>query len=165
MRAEVRGLSSELRQVCAELRPPMLDTLGLGAALRTLVTEWTDQKNVETQLHLSPDATLRSLPDEVAVNFYRVAQEALINISKHARARHVNISLVFEECQLRMTIQDDGLGFEAPITLHDLTTKSHFGLAGMRERIGLIGGEWSLKSVPGGGTTICVSWHGEGQSQ
>ncbi|MBN2118074.1 MAG: PDZ domain-containing protein [Anaerolineales bacterium] len=162
MRFEVRRLSSELRQVCAELRPPMLDTLGLGAALRTLVTEWSDQNAVETRLDVSPDAALRSLPGEVAVNFYRVAQEALSNISKHAQARHVDISLLCEEDQLMMTIQDDGLGFRAPGTLHDLTAQSHFGLAGMRERIGLIGGEWSLTSTPGHGTIVRVNWRAEG---
>jgi signal transduction histidine kinase len=64
-----------------------------------------------------------------------------------------------------MTIQDDGLGFIAPATLHDLTAHSHFGLAGMRERIGLIGGEWSLKSAPGKGTTVSVSWCAEGQAK
>ncbi|HET9911761.1 MAG TPA: histidine kinase [Anaerolineales bacterium] len=165
MRSEVRRLSSELRQVCAELRPPMLDTLGLGAALRTLVTEWSDQNHVEMQLDLSPDTSLRSLPGEVAVNFYRVAQEALMNIGKHAQARHVSISLLYEEDRLAMTIQDDGHGFDTPVTLHDLTAQSHFGLAGMRERISLIGGQWSLNSMPGSGTTICVNWPAEGKTQ
>ncbi len=165
MRSEVRRLSSELRQVCAELRPPMLDTLGLGAALRTLVKEWSDQNDVEVQLDLSPDAGLRSLPGEVAVNFYRVAQEALVNIGKHARARHVDISLLCEAGRLAMTIRDDGIGFDAPITLHDLTAKSHFGLAGMRERIDLIGGEWSLKSAPGSGTTLRVTWCAKRETQ
>jgi signal transduction histidine kinase len=165
MRAEARRLSSELRQVCAELRPPMLDTLGLGAALRTLVKEWSEQNNVTAQLDLSPDAALRSLPGEVAVNFYRVAQEALVNISKHARAQHVDISLLCQDDRLSMLIQDDGLGFDAPITLHGLTAQSHFGLAGMRERISLIGGEWSLKSVPGKGTTVSVSWCAEEEKQ
>ena len=165
MRSEVRQLSSELRQVCAELRPPMLDTLGLGAALRTLVTEWSGQNDVETQLNVFPDAALRSLPGEVAVNFYRVAQEALININKHAQAKHVDISLLYEGNRLTMSIQDDGCGFDNPITLHDLTAKSHFGLAGMRERIDLIGGEWSLKSAPGEGTTVYVTWSAEGKIQ
>ena len=163
MRSEVRQLSSELRQVCAELRPPMLDTLGLGVALQTLAKEWADQNDVEIHLDLSPDATFRSLPGEVAVNFYRVAQEALTNIGKHAQAQQVNISLLHEENQLIMTIQDDGIGFDTPITLHGLTTKNHFGLAGMRERVELIDGNWSLKSVPGEGTTVSVTWLGEGE--
>jgi signal transduction histidine kinase len=114
---------------------------------------------------LSSNPALRSLPGEVAVNFYRVAQEALINISKHAQAQHVNISLFCEDSQLTMTVQDDGLGFDTPHTLHELTAKNHFGLVGMRERVDLIGGEWSLKSVPGGGTTVCVTWFAEGETQ
>jgi signal transduction histidine kinase len=161
MRSEVRRLSSELRQVCADLRPPMLDTLGLGAALRALAKEWSDQNALETQLDLCPDATLRSLPGEVAVNLYRVAQEALVNIGKHARARQVKICLAWKEKELVMTIADDGTGFKPPDTLHGLTSQSHFGLAGMRERVGLIGGEWSLKSAPGKGTTVSVTWPAE----
>lgn len=164
MRSEIRQLSSELRQVCADLRPPMLDTLGLGAALRALVTEWSDQSAVETQLNLSPDVTLRSLPGEVAVNLYRVAQEALVNIGKHAKAKHVSVSLTWEEDQLEMSIEDDGKGFAPPDTLHGLTSQNHFGLAGMRERVELIGGEWSLKAIPGSGTTVCVTWHTEGET-
>jgi signal transduction histidine kinase len=161
MRSEVRQLSSELRQVCADLRPPMLDTLGLGAALRALVTEWSDQYDAETELNLCSDASLRTLPGEVAVNLYRVAQEALVNIGKHAKARHIIISLAWEKDSLVMTIEDDGMGFTTPDTLHGLTAQSHFGLAGMRERVGLIGGLWSLKSVPGNGTIICVTWPAE----
>jgi signal transduction histidine kinase len=79
MRAEVRTLLSELRQACAELRPPMLDTLGLGAAIRALAQDWFAQSDIPVALDLSPDATLRSLPDDVTVNLYRVAQEALSN--------------------------------------------------------------------------------------
>ncbi len=165
MRAEVRQLSAELRQVCADLRPPMLDSLGLGAALRALVAEWSAQNEIKTQLDLCPDILLRPLPGEVTVNLYRVAQEALINISKHAQARHVNLSLLCAQNQLTLLIQDDGLGFEMPETLHGLTTRNHFGLAGMRERVDLIGGEWSLKSAPGVGTTVSVTWHAGGESQ
>ena len=160
MRAEIRQLSSELRHMCAELRPPLLDTLGLGAALRAYTKEWSSQTNVKTRLVLSPDAALRDLPDEVSVNLYRVAQEALINIGKHAGARQVEISLSWEEGQLVMTIRDDGHGFTLPDTIQGLTARNHFGLAGMRERVNLIGGQWSLQSLPGQGTTIQVRWQG-----
>ena len=87
IRAEVRGLLNELRQVCTELRPPMLDTLGLGAALRALAEDWSGQHGVALQLDLPPDATLRSLPEEVALNLYRVVQEALSNVARHAEAQ------------------------------------------------------------------------------
>jgi signal transduction histidine kinase len=158
MRAEVRRLSMELRQVCAELRPPMLDTLGLGAALRAYAEEWSGQYNIETRLAFPPDATLRSLPGEVAVNIYRVAQEALTNVGKHAEARLVNICLAWEEGKLKMSILDDGRGFDIAEAVHGSKAQGHFGLAGMQERVDLIGGQWSLKSVPGEGTTVQVTW-------
>jgi signal transduction histidine kinase len=72
MRVEVRRLLADLRQVCVELRPPTLDMLGLGAALRALAGDWSAQSGVETCLELPPDATLRPLPGEVSVNLYRV---------------------------------------------------------------------------------------------
>lgn len=156
MRAEIRRLSAELRQVCAELRPPMLDTLGLGASLRALTSEWSEQHDIDMQLILPPDATLRSLPDEVIVNLYRVAQEALTNIAKHARAQRANLSLNCEAGQMEMIIQDDGQGFRIPDPLQRLNDHFHFGLTGMRERVDLIGGQWSLKSAPGEGTTVKI---------
>lgn len=158
MRAEIRQLSDELRQVCADLRPPMLDAIGLSAALKSLFKEWSDQNSSDVHYDLCPDAALRFLPGEVSVNLYRVAQEALANIGKHARAKNVTITLGWQERRLSMTIEDDGLGFSAPDTLHGLTSKGHFGLAGMRERINLIGGEWTMKSNPGSGTSIHVIW-------
>lgn len=156
MRREVRKLSNELRQVCADLRPPMLDTLGLSSAIRSLVSEWATINGIKTQLDLCPDQNLKQLPGEVAVNLFRVAQEALSNITKHAHAHQVDISLSIERSQLVMTIEDDGTGFNAPDTLHGLTQQSHYGLAGMRERMDLIGGTWSIKSAPGKGTIVRV---------
>ena len=158
MRAEVRTLLSELRQVCAELRPPMLDIVGLGAAIRALAEEWSAQCGVRVALKLSPDAALRSLPEDVAVNLYRVVQEALSNIARHAAAHLMTIRLVWEDACLMLSIHDDGRGFAVPSTFHDLTTHGHFGLAGMRERVDLIGGAWTVDSSPGCGTTVRVVW-------
>ncbi len=158
MRSEIRQLSSELRQVCTELRPPMLDTLGLGAAIRALGEEWSAQNGADVHLALSPNADFRSLPEEVAVNFYRVAQETLINIGKHAQAKQVDFVLDYRDQRLTMTIQDDGLGFSAPVTMHGLTAQKHFGLAGMKERIDQIGGTWNLDSASGDGTTVRAAW-------
>jgi signal transduction histidine kinase len=164
MRTEVRQLSSELRQVCAELRPPMLDTLGLGAAVRSLLKEWSEQCKIAISFEISPDAGFRSLPDEVAVNLYRVVQEALANIGKHARAKHVDLSLQYVGGQLSLTIQDDGVGFNTPDTMHSLTTQNHFGLAGMQERIELIGGKWSIQSGQDAGTRVSVTWQAGGSN-
>ncbi len=156
MRAEVRQLLADLRQVCVELRPPMLDTLGLGAALRALAGDWSAQSGVEVRLDLPPDATLRPLPGEVSVNLYRVVQEALANVARHAAARQVTVRLAWEDSRLVLTIHDDGQGFVVPAALHDLAARGHFGLAGMQERVELIGGTWAVESAPGQGTTVRV---------
>jgi signal transduction histidine kinase len=162
MRAEVRNLLVELRQVCAELRPPMLDTLGLGAALRALAEEWSAQHNVAVHLDLPPDAVLRPLPDEVAVNLYRVVQESLANAARHAQAQRITLCLTWQNTRLSLTVQDDGQGFAVPATLRSLTEQGHFGLVGMQERVNLIGGTLRLESTPGRGTRMSVSWPGAG---
>ncbi len=156
LRAEVRQLLSDLRQVCADLRPPMLDTLGLGAALRALAAEWSSQHDVALETRLPADASLRDLPVDVAVNLYRVVQEALTNVARHADARHVVLHLRREETRLTLTVRDDGRGFEVPDSLQGLTADDHFGLIGMQERVELIGGEIDVRSRPGRGTTVRV---------
>jgi signal transduction histidine kinase len=162
IRAEVQGLLDELRQVCADLRPPMLDTLGLGAALRALAAEWPAQSEATVALELPPDARLRSLPLEVAVNLYRVAQEGLNNAAQHAAARHLTIRLAWEASTLVLTLRDDGQGFTVPDALEDLVAQGRFGLVGMRERVEIIGGTLALESVPGEGTTVRVAWQQPG---
>ncbi|MBN1139113.1 MAG: PDZ domain-containing protein [Anaerolineae bacterium] len=158
MRAEVRGLLSELRQVCAELRPPMLDTFGLGAALRALAEEWSAQHGVAARLDLPSDVELRSLPEDVAVNFYRVAQEALANIARHASAQQATIRLIWQATRLTLVVHDDGQGFIVPAAVRDLASQGHFGLAGMQERANLVSGDWTLESSPGWGTTVRLVW-------
>ena len=160
VRAQVRRLLADLRQVCAELRPPMLDTLGLGAAFRALLDEWSAQSGVEAHADLLPDEALRALPDEVAVNLYRVVQEALSNVARHADARRVTLRLTEEGDRLVLTVRDDGRGF-VPAAPRDLVARGHFGLAGMQERVALIGGTLAVESAPGRGTTVRVVWGGE----
>jgi len=158
LRAEVRALLTELRQVCAELRPPMLDTMGLGAALRVLAEEWSAQHHLPVQLDLASDAALRALPDQVSVNLYRVTQEALTNIAHHAHARNVTLTLACDATRWTLTIGDDGEGFVVPATLNELAARGHFGLVGLRERVELIGGALTIESAPGAGTIVRVTW-------
>lgn len=158
MRAEVRELLSDLRGVCSELRPPMLDTLGLAAALRSLAEDWSTQSGVAAHLALPELSALPTLPGDTAVNLYRVAQEALANVAKHAGAQQVSVSLATEEDGVRLIIEDDGCGFNLPGEIGDLTASGHFGLVGLRERVNLIGGKLSLDSAPGRGTRLQVEW-------
>jgi signal transduction histidine kinase len=158
MRSQVRSLLSELRQMCTDLRPPTLDTLGLGAALRILADDWSGQTGVTVHLDLPADVSLRPLPDEAAVNLYRVAQEALANVARHAAARQVTLRLAWQGDCLALSIRDDGRGFALPKALRNLVEQGHFGLVGMQERVELIGGQLSIESTPGRGATILVTW-------
>ncbi len=158
MQVEIRGLLTELRQVCAQLRPPMLDMLGLSAAIRSLAAEWEEQSGIPVQMDLQPDPGLHTLPDEVALNLYRVAQEALANIAHHAAAGSVSLRYRYQTGRLSLRIQDDGRGFEPGKTLPGAPACGHFGLAGIRERVDLIGGIFDLRSAPGAGTTLSVDW-------
>jgi signal transduction histidine kinase len=156
MRTEVRNLLAELRQVCAQLRPPMLDTLGLGAAIRALAEDWSAQHGITIHLELPPNAEWRSLPGEVAVSLYRVVQEALTNVARHAAARQVGLRLAWKDAGLGLTVQDDGRGFAMPAALQSLSDQGHFGLVGIQERVNLIGGTLTLESAPGQGTILRV---------
>ncbi len=157
IRAEIKGLIAELRAVCADLRPPMLDTVGLGAALRVLGEEWAVQHTVGVDIETPPDVELRTLPGEVTINLYRIVQEALANVARHAAAQRVALSLQWDAGYLRLRVQDDGQGF-APETLPQLAAAGHLGLAGMQERAALIGAQWMLDSAPDRGTTVAVMW-------
>jgi signal transduction histidine kinase len=149
-------LLDNLRAVCTELRPPMLDTLGLGAALRALAADWSQQHDMPLELDLPQDDNLHTLPDEKAVNFYRVAQEALVNIARHAGAKNVIVRLKKDDSHYELSICDDGCGFNLPDNLHELAVQNHFGLVGIQERAELIGGQLAVWSEPGQGTVVQI---------
>ena len=156
LRLEVRQLLTDLRRVCSDLRPPMLDTLGLGAALRALAESWSAQHEVALDVQLPANVTLRDLPVDVAVNLYRVTQEALTNVAHHAEARQVLLRLRRDDGRLFLTVRDDGRGFDVPAQPQSLLVAEHFGLIGMQERVELIGGELTVTSTPGEGATVRV---------
>ncbi len=158
IRSEVQELLTDLRQVCTELRPPMLDTLGLGAALRALAEDWSMQSGVAVHVDLPVDAALRSLPGDVAVNVYRVAQEALSNVARHAAAQHVTLAVCADQPGITLRLQDDGRGFTLPHSSLELIAQGHYGLVGMQERVDLIDGQLQLETAPGRGTTLHITW-------
>jgi signal transduction histidine kinase len=96
---------------------------------------------------------IRLTPErEIAV--YRIAQEALSNVARHARAGSAQLQVTFEPDRLVLVVQDDGVGFEAPERLNELASSDHYGLLGMQERAELIGAQLRLESAPGKGTTL-----------
>lgn len=140
---EVRGMSHKLR-------PIMLDTLGLPAALQNLGEETCEQTHGQFQIDIEGDAI--ELPDEVKTVLFRITQEAMVNIQKHANSSTVQLRLSFGASALRLEIEDDGVGFDlASVREHP---RRGIGLRNMRERIETIGGQLSVSSQPG---RTCVS--------
>ena len=136
------------QQITSELRPGLIDDLGLLAAL-----EWyTDQYIDRTGLELNREFLLdeEDIPSSFKITFYRIVQEALNNVTKHAEAKKVQIILSTDGEFVQLTIQDNGKG----ISESDITKADSFGLLGMRERAQAIGGKLQIDSTQGKGTTI-----------
>jgi signal transduction histidine kinase len=139
----------DVRRLAVELRPTALDDFGLAAAVERLASTFGERTGIETALETNlPDGRL--LP-EIETVLYRVIQEALTNVVKHAGARRVSIVLTQRGDGIRAIVEDDGRGFEAGDVRHDA-----LGVIGMRERVALVGGTLEVESAPGAGTTLAA---------
>lgn len=152
LQVEIDTVIETLRNLCADLRPPALDRLGLVAALRSYADEFSARTGLPVEWRVNGNE--QRLPPEIELSLFRVAQEALTNVWKHAQAPRAEVALWFGEEEVKLTISDRGCGFEMPEQLEVLTRTDHFGLVGMRERMELVGGTLSLTSRPGQGTTV-----------
>jgi signal transduction histidine kinase len=141
-----------LRRLMAELRPAVLDEQGLEVALHNQVRAFEATSGVACAI--STGLQGRLAPDLETV-LYRVTQESLNNVGKHAGASRVTVSLGAENGSVRLRINDDGVGFD-PVAAARLLSEGHFGLAGMRERVEMVGGNLSIDSAPGKGTSVAV---------
>lgn len=138
---------SEVRRLSHRLRPALLDTLGLPAALEHLGAEFGEAGSLRVEVAVRGEA--RELPADVKTALFRVAQEALTNVHKHARARRVAIVLDADAAGLRLEVSDDGHGFDAAALAED--PRRGIGLRNMRERLDAIGGELTVRTRQGGG--------------
>jgi signal transduction histidine kinase len=136
-----------------ELRPAALDRLGLSAALADLVRGWSERFHQACQYHAQGADDAR-LPQDVAVNLYRIVQEGLHNVQKHAGATHVSVLFAMRDTEAVIVIEDDGQGFTPGAV--EPSVHGGLGLVGMRERAWLIGGEIAIEAAPGRGTSIFV---------
>jgi PAS domain S-box-containing protein len=142
----------QLRLMMTELRPPILDERGLEAALREHLI--SNDAGVELEVSVQTSLLKRLAPAQEII-LYRVAQEAVANVVKHAGAEHAWLTLQEQAGRVLMEIRDDGVGFDR-VEIQD-GRNGHFGLLGMRERVEMAGGNWELVSEAGGGTTIRAS--------
>ena len=149
LRELVVATLQDVRRLAVELRPSALDDFGLVAALEHLTTSFAEQ----TGIHVDFGAALgeRRLPGEVETALYRIVQESLTNIVKHAHARRVSIALTRMQHSVKAVVEDDGRGFDP-----ENTREAGFGLVGMQERLSLLGGRLHIESRPGAGTTIAA---------
>ena len=139
-----------VRHLAADLRPLMLDDLGLNAAIEWLARESARRMNLEITVQL--DEVDPPLNHRVATALYRMVQEALTNVARHARASKVQINLLQQDVELQLTVRDNGIGLPAMSARSDTS----FGLLGMRERAILLGGQMSIASPPDGGCLVTV---------
>jgi signal transduction histidine kinase len=145
----------ELRQIIADLRPPQLDDLGLVAALQWYVQSF--EKRYAIPVSFVIDGKPRRLPSEYETVLFRITQEALTNVSKHAKASRVIVSLDIFPFQICLSIEDDGCGFDLTAVFSEDAEQTAWGLLGIKERAALLGADHEIYAAPGKGTYIRVS--------
>ncbi len=145
----------ELRRVVIGLRPPALDELGLTHALRQSLDEL---KRDGVICKFTEAGMPIRLPSSVEIAVYRIIQEALTNIRKHANANRVSVRLQFEEDNLLVSVRDNGAGFDLQQTLNNAISGGHVGLLGMKQRVEMLGGELKIKTSKSTGTLISINF-------
>jgi PAS domain S-box-containing protein len=154
MQAIFDRLNSDVDFLAWELRPAALDMLGLDAALRDFVREWSEHFRIAADYHGFGNDAPRLAP-EVETNLYRILQEALQNVHKHAGATHVSVQLERRDGQVVLVVEDNGRGYDPDAEVEAGSNKG-MGVVNMRERAALVGGELEIESAPNAGTTIYV---------
>ena len=151
LRTLVVSTLQDVRKLAVELRPSALDDFGLVAALERLVATFREHSNIDIDIDLEARVGDDRLPAEIETTLYRIVQEALSNIGRHADAHRVSILLIRSGKSVTAVVEDDGQGFRP-----EHVRPQGLGLVGMQERVGLLGGRLVIESTPGEGTTLAV---------
>lgn len=148
-------ISLHLHHIAWELRPPALDELGLLAALEKATEEWSRRFNIPCEF-VTDEAIDSEVQPEVAIGVFRIVQEALTNVAKHAKATHARVTVRQENGNLVVTVEDNGVGFKVKDILHHPDENKRLGLLGMMERAYMLPGTLTIDSKPGKGTKVQV---------
>jgi signal transduction histidine kinase len=164
IRETLKAATREVHRLVYSLSPPILADLGLEPALRWLVVNF--QTRYQVQASFTVNGIIR-LPGPVEAAMFRIVQEALTNVARHANARAVTVDLRVDQQELECLVADDGNGFESRVATEPTATR--FGLIGMRERASQLGGQFTVSSAPGNGTRIRVTvplmeWRTDGEN-
>jgi signal transduction histidine kinase/ligand-binding sensor domain-containing protein len=148
----VMNAIKNMRKICEELRPPMLDTLGLQAAIQSHVQQFEKWTHIRCNLQL-PEENLKGIHPGISIAIFRIIQECLTNIARHSKATEAWIILALNDTAISLTVTDNGIGMNN----REMETKKTFGILGMRERVLALGGEIDIGGEPGKGTTITLT--------
>ncbi len=155
VRQGIRLLVEGLRRICGNLRPLTIDSLGLGAALQSLSRDWSGRTGIPVEVNI--DSALGRFPEAVELSLFRIVQEGLNNVWRHAHASKVLITVQHTAPRtLSVLVQDNGIGLDENIDLSSLSDSGHFGLVGISERVALLGGRFRLQQTPSGGSQLIV---------
>jgi PAS domain S-box-containing protein len=153
-RAVVARAIEQVRSMSLNLRPPMLDDIGIESALRWFIDRQVNATGIKIDLVSSLGGN--RVTSELETACFRIVQETLTNVARHARARTIRIELARKDSDLLLSIQDDGIGFDVAASRQRATSGGSFGLLGMEERTRLLGGEFEIESASGQGTVTRV---------
>jgi PAS domain S-box-containing protein len=156
MRDAADRMIAGARYVALELRPPELDDVGVESALESYVHEWSGRYRIHAEVEVTGLAAGDPMPTELASALYRIVQEALTNVAKHAHATQVSVIVERPDGEVRLIVEDDGQGFDLDETEMRVRSERRLGLAGIRERVALVGGHVSVESSVGKGTALFV---------
>ena len=157
LQAVVTGTLDGVRQIIKDMRPLVLEDLGLVPALKDLVRSSRTGDGAVPHARLNVSGSPAALRPELELALYRITQEALTNVRKHARATGVRVDLTFLPDSVELEIADDGQGFTVPASLAELGQRGRFGLMGIQERAWAMEGGLSIRSAPGQGTQLGVT--------
>jgi len=154
LRQQTERILDGIHRFSQDLRPSVLDDLGLVPALEWLASDLTEHFGIAVEMKVL--GSVRRFLPEIELVLFRIAQEALRNVWKHSGASKARLTIEFGDGKVVLTVKDEGQGFELPERVDDLTIAGKLGLAGMQERAQLIGGKLKLQSEPGKGTTVTL---------
>ncbi len=155
--ASYEEVTHRLREIVSELRPPML-MYGLIPAINELADNLMERHSDKIKIKVDIQTSHERLPENIEQHLFRIVQESCENAIRHAKAKNITMFGALAPKSINLTIEDDGTGFDTRLELSSLITNNHFGLAGMIERVHLIGAEINIRSSIGTGTSIHIAW-------
>jgi signal transduction histidine kinase len=155
VKQHIQGVLQDLRATAKELRPPTIFNFGLENAIRSHASDIVE-KHPNLNIHLSLAHDRQILPEKVRLALFRIFQQSLANVIRHAKATEVRVRFSFDAEEAHLEITDNGKGFEVPVNWIDFVRRGHYGLAGAAERANALGGALRVQSKPGHSTTIQV---------